>query len=486
MDRNTVIGLVLIGIILSVFTIVNQPSEEEIKEQQKKELALKAKEDAKKKDSAKDKKTAVADVKVDKNLVPKKDAKGQQIKNDKGLVYFNTKTKEDTVIAVKTSKESAPVAKEVKGELTRLETDKLIIDFSTKGGKVAAVYLKEYETYNDFAKKDNKITPLLLFGDGDAVNELVFTMKGKKIKTGNRLFTVKSQTKNSIVFELDLGDGKTIENQYTLKDKAFDLDYTVKMNGFGSDVNPKNVLFNWQTAFRKTERLLSEQSRVSTVCFNGKEDGLDYLNEMGDDNADAEEDIQWIAFKQSYFSSILRPEKEFLKEGTKFKINKIELEDEKRWSHIKYYNATANLNIDNVNGGSVKMNWYFGPNDYETLHAYDQGYDDSLNFGWGLFRWINLYAVQPLFTFLSSTGMGMGIAILMLTIILKFILIPMPILLAVFRFFPSAFELRQKSFLWAEDLSSYDSVWDFGVNIWFYGDHMSLFALLRSVTTLVD
>ena len=545
MDRNTVIGLVLIGIILSVFTIVNQPSEEEIKEQQKKELALKAKENAKKKESTKDKKTAVAEVKVDKNFVPKKDAKGQQIKTDKGLVYVNTKTNEDTVITVKPSKESTPVAKEVKGELTRLETDKLIIDFSTKGGKVAAVYLKEYESYKDFAKKDNKITPLLLFDDGDAVNELVFTMKGKKIKTGNRLFTVKSQTKNSIVYELDLGDGKTIENQYTLKDKAFDLDYTVKMNGFGSDVNPKNVMFNWEAAFRKTERLFSEQRRVSTVCFNGKEEGLDYLNEMGDDDAEAEEDIQWVAFKQSYFSSIIRPEKEFAKEGTKFKVRKYADDHEKMWSHIKDFKATTNLNIDNVNGGSVKMNWYFGPNDYETLHAYDQGYDDILNFGWGLFRWINLYAVQPLFTFLSSTGMGMGIAILMLTIILKFILMPvqwkmftssakmrilkpeidelnakypnkedamkkqmemmslyresgasplagcvpmliqMPILLAVFRFFPSAFELRQKSFLWAEDLSSYDSVWDFGVNIWFYGDHMSLFALLMSVTTLV-
>ncbi|MEN9441574.1 MAG: hypothetical protein RLZ33_1651, partial [Bacteroidota bacterium] len=108
MDRNTVIGLVLIGIILSVFTIVNQPSEEEIKEQQKKELALKAKENAKKKDTAKDKKAVVASVPVDKNLVPKKDAKGQQIKTDKGLVYVNTKTKEETVIAVKESKESAP------------------------------------------------------------------------------------------------------------------------------------------------------------------------------------------------------------------------------------------------------------------------------------------------------------------------------------------------------------------------------------------
>jgi YidC/Oxa1 family membrane protein insertase len=168
-----------------------------------------------------------------------------------------------------------------------------------------------------------------------------------------------------------------------------------------------------------------------------------------------------------------------------------------------------------------------------------------LNFGWGLFRWINLYAVQPLFNMLASTGMSLGIAILMLTLILKFVLMPvqwkmyvssakmrilkpeideltakypekedamkkqmemmtlyresgasplagclpmliqMPILLAVFRFFPSAFELRQKSFLWAEDLSSYDSIWNFGINIWPYGDHVSLFTLLMAGTTLL-
>jgi YidC/Oxa1 family membrane protein insertase len=191
------------------------------------------------------------------------------------------------------------------------------------------------------------------------------------------------------------------------------------------------------------------------------------------------------------------------------------------------------------------MNWFFGPNDYNLLHSYKSDYDDILNFGWGLFRWINLYAVQPVFTFLVNRGISIGIAILLLTIVLKVVLMPiqwkmyvssakmrilkpeidelntkypdksdamkkqmemmtlyresgasplagcvpmliqMPILLAVFRFFPSAFELRQQSFLWAEDLSSYDSIWNFGVYIWPYGDHVSLFTLLMAGTTLI-
>jgi YidC/Oxa1 family membrane protein insertase len=191
------------------------------------------------------------------------------------------------------------------------------------------------------------------------------------------------------------------------------------------------------------------------------------------------------------------------------------------------------------------MNWFFGPNDDSVLESYNAGYEDILNYGWGLFRWINIYAVQPMFEVLGSTGMSIGIAILLLTFIIKFALMPiqwkmyvssakmrilkpeieeinnkfpdkadamkkqmetmalykesgasplsgcvpmliqMPILLAVFRFFPSTFALRQESFLWAEDLSSYDSIYDFGFNIWMYGDHISLFTLLMAGTTLV-
>jgi YidC/Oxa1 family membrane protein insertase len=199
----------------------------------------------------------------------------------------------------------------------------------------------------------------------------------------------------------------------------------------------------------------------------------------------------------------------------------------------------------NFKDSKASFNWFFGPNHYELLKSYDQNYDDILNFGWGLFRWINIYAVQPIFNLILSGGIGVGIAILLLTIILKLILMPvqwkmfvssvkmkilkpdvdelnakypkqedamkkqmemmtlykesgasplsgcvpmliqMPILLAVFRFFPAAFELRQQPFLWAEDLSSYDSIWDFGFNLWPYGDHVSLFTLLMSGTTLL-
>jgi len=276
-----------------------------------------------------------------------------------------------------------------------------------------------------------------------------------------------------------------------------------------------------------------------------EEKGLDYLSEASDDDDVAEEDIKWVSFKQSYFSSILKPSKSFGKEGTSFKINNYKEGDKKIYSHLKDYKASMNLNLEDASNINLSFNWFFGPNDFNVLKSYESGYDDIINFGWGLFRWINIYAVDPIFTLFNSTGMGIGLSILFLTLVLKLILMPiqwkmyvssakmrilkpeidelnakfpdkadamkkqvemmalykesgasplagcipmliqMPILLAVFRFFPASFEMRQKSFLWADDLSSFDSIYDLGMNIWPYGDHVSLFTLLMSATTLV-
>jgi len=548
MDRNTIIGLVLIGSILSVFTIFNQPSAEEQAKQQK-ELAMQKEADKKNqtedaKDTAAEKDEATKTTSVASTLKPKLDKKGEQVISDKGLVYIDTITKKEIIVPVKLNKNVAESPGQ-KGELIRLENEKLIVDFSTKGGKVAAVYLKGYKSYKDYVDTNNTNDKLLLFADGDAVNQLIIPMNGKTIRTGAYIFDVKKQTADRITFKLELGDGKIVEQSYKLKKDAFDLDYKVHIEGFSNVVNAKNILLNWDVAYKKTERLYSEQRRVSTICMNYNEAGLDYLSEMADDDAVAEEKVEWLAYKQSYFSSILKPENGFAKEGTSFKVRNYKEGHERAWSHLKNFSSQLNLNLSDAGNATVNLNWFFGPNDYETLKSYGSGYDDILNFGWGLFRWINLYAVQPVFTFLVNKGIGLGWAILFLTLILKLVLMPiqwkmyvssakmrilkpqvdelgvkypdkadamkkqmemmtlyresgasplagcvpmliqMPILLAVFRFFPSAFELRQKSFLWAEDLSSYDSIWDYGVYIWPYGDHVSLFTLLMAGTTLI-
>ena len=522
MDKNTIIGLVMIGIILSVFTIFNKPSEEEIKaEKAKIELQQELREIAQKEDSI------------------------RLIKNNEAS---NLDTTQDASIATNDSDEVDPkstTSKELKGKIIRLENEKLIVDFNTKGGQIAAVQLKEYESYYEYSKFDEEQVPLVFFKNGDATNGIVLPMKNGDLNTENELFTVKSQSDDRIVFQLERENQEVIEFVYTFKKDAYDIDYTINIKGFDGKVTPKNVMFNWNASLRRTERLFSEQRRVSTVCFNYEEEGFSWLSEMGSGEEIAEDKLDWVSFKQSYFSSFINPENPFGKENSKMEIVEYEDGDPKEWSHLKDFKTQMNLNLTNVENTSFTMNWFFGPNDYQTLTSYDDDYEDVLNYGWGIFRMINIYAVQPVFNVLKTTGMGMGIAIFLLTLIIKFALMPiqwkmyvssakmkilkpeieeltakypekddamkkqmemmtlyresgasplsgcvpmliqMPILLAVFRFFPSTFDLRQKSFLWAEDLSSYDSIYNLGFNIWPYGDHVSLFTLLMAATTLV-
>jgi YidC/Oxa1 family membrane protein insertase len=512
MDKNTVIGLSLIGVLLVAFTYLSQPSKEEIAQKQKKELAAKKRKEAEKKETVKQTATATD----------------------------TTKNATTGTPPIETPAEPVQVVKE---EIITLESDKLIVNISTKGGNVASVQLKEYESFNDFADKKAKVNkPLYLFKKGDQTNELAFKLNGATYKTGNKQFEVVSKSSTKVVLSHKVGDG-TITYTYAVT-KGYDVDFDVALKGLSQEVQPKSVMLNWNMAMHKTERMLSEQRKVSTICFQNADGKLDWNSEVANDQSIAEQNINWVAYKQSYFSSILEPEDGFAKKGTKLTVRNFKEGEPQFHANIRDYKSTLNLGLNSTENGSVSFNWYFGPNDYKTLIAYDKGYDDILNWGWGIFRWINIYAVQPIFDFFVSHGIGAGIAILLLTLILKLVLMPvqwkmfvssakmrilkpdidainakypnkedamkkqmdmmalyresgasplagcvpmlfqMPILLAVFRFFPASFELRQKGFLWAEDLSSYDSVWDFGTYLPLYGNHMSLFTLLMAGTTL--
>ena len=394
--------------------------------------------------------------------------------------------------------------------------------------------MKDYETYRNFKAQDKTIKPMKVFGENDSKNELIFNFGGKQFKSGNTVFNIDKQSKTSITLTWEIENDKKITYHYALKPNVYDFDYSISQNG----LNSNDVQFNWTADLYKTERLLSEQKRVSTICYKYKDLDVDYLSEMADDDEVVENKVEWVAFKQSYFSSILKPNSNFTAKDATLKIKNFKAGDDKFFSHIKKYKATLGLDLSG-NQSSVKFSWFFGPNDYETLKSYNSNYEDIINYGWGLFRWINIYAIQPMFNVLAETGLGFGLVILLLTIILKLFLTPiqwkmyvssakmkilkpeidtlnakfpnkedamkkqmemmalyresgasplagcipmliqMPILLAVFRFFPAAFELRQRSFLWAEDLSSYDSIYDFGVYVWPYGDHVSLFTIFN-------
>jgi len=518
MDRNTITGLVLIGLILTVFTIVNRPSEEDIKKRHNEELAKKEK------------------LKNDK----KKNSAADDVIKDTTTTTA-TKPVEESAYEIVADSVPPPIKKAIRDTVIIKETDKFIIHFSNIGGQIQALYLKEYKSYHDYQAKKNK--PLCLFSKGGNSTSLSFYDGDKRVNTAKWDFDFDNSKKNIISFSYAYKNGFVVQS-YSLEKDRFNIDYKVQFKNL-DQIKKDNIQFKWRTQFLQTEKLLSEQRRVSTICFNETEEGFDYLSETSDDESDIENDISWVAYKQSYFSSIISPNQPFQKKGTKMIVKTYPDGHKLASTHVKDFQSVMTLNLDKNSNNTVSFSWFFGPNDYEILNEYNSEYDQMLNFGWGLFRWINIYAVQPIFNFLLSTGMGLGLAILILTLIIKTLLMPvqwkmfvssikmkilkpkteainakypnkedamkkqmemmnlykesgasplsgclpmliqMPILLAVFRFFPSSFELRQKSFLWAEDLSSYDSVWDFGIDIPIYGDHMSLFTLLMSATTLL-
>lgn len=560
MDKNTLIGLGLIGAILVTFSIVNRPSEEDLKKQQ---------ENQKSKQTEKVESTSPEDVSEDLNLpegwVAKRDEKNAILRNAEGAVIIvdtvrsidSTFIVEEPVKSSTAEKKSPQKASNQKkttfsglymhapGEKFVLENDLIKAEVSEKGGRISAVYLKDYKTYTDFAS-NNENAYLQLFDEENSVTELIFTYKGEQIRTKGLAFEALKTEKNAITMRLSPESGKYIDFNYELAENSYHVDFSISMHGFGEDIDPDQILLNWRTDLLRTEKAASQERMVSTVFFHN-EKGYDYLSESSQDHLQTETPSDWIAFKQSYFSSILIPEKPFAS-GAKLGITPYDKTSSKEGTYIKNYTALVNAGISSSENGSIKMQWYFGPNDYTILSSYNSNLEDIINLGWGVFRWVNIYMIQPIFVWLTDIGIGAGIAILLLTIIVKLILAPvtwkmyvssakmrilrpqidkltekypkqedamkkqmemmtlykesgasplsgclpmllqMPILFAVFRFFPSSFDLRQKGFLWAEDLSSYDAIVSWDKYIPFlsdiYGNHISLFTLLMSVTTL--
>ncbi len=367
MDRNTTIGLILIGLLLTVFTVINQPSKEDI-------------EKAKKEQAAKDKSQA------------KEDAAGK--KDKKGSNKAAVKPKENVSGDVVRPKQA------INPTQVNLENDHLTVVLNSQGANVEAVYLRKFRSYDDFDKK--KSESLCLFKTDDAANFIVIP---GVLNTKNIVFEVNESEKGKpTVFSYSEGK-KHIEVSYSIKDD-YRLAYNLKLEGF-SKLEMDKVRLKWAMNFRRTERKLKEQRRITTVCFEQKNDGLDYLSETSDDYSEASDDIQWVAFKQSYFSAILHPDQGFRKEDGRFNIKNFGEGSKREFTNIKEMTTVLAPNFEQNNASFI---WYFGPNDYNQLRSYDQGYDDILNYGWGLFRWINLYAVQPIFNLLVSNGIGANCA----------------------------------------------------------------------------
>lgn len=432
----------------------------------------------------------------------------------------------------------APAA-EASRKFAFVETDRFVLKIDARGGKISYVELKEYQTYGG--------DPLVLFDEPSLRFGVELQYPGiGTVNTNDLFFTgdysrvrLRGDDTKTLTFRLETeSDRKYVEYRYTFTGNRFDIGYELQMVGL-DDVANTAVLprLNWEMSGLASEKLLADERNISTVFYKEVGRKRDYLSETSDDDEVLKKhQVEWVAFKQKFFSSIIMTDLPFA-QGSELEVLVPESE-----RLNKRFGATLNLNVSNTGNAVVPMTFYFGPNHYQTLKGYDRDLDQIINLGWGIFGWVNKFAVIPVFNFLEQFNLGYGLIILLLTVIIKVVLFPlmyknylssakmrvlkpdidemnekmkdadpmkkqqatldlyrktgvnpmagcipmviqMPILYAMFRFFPSSIELRHESFLWADDLSSYDSILNLPFEIPFYGAHVSLFTLLMAVST---
>ena len=542
MDKRSIIGLLIIGAILFAFSYFNaeQPTDDKNSRTEQTDSTKQVTD------------TLLTDVDIVdtispieepvNSLVPVLNDEGFHLTNNIGKYkYKDTLTGLDTLLNDKLAEPKPVVQSTPKGpeEVVRIENDLIALDISNKGGRIINVLLKNYITYDSYLKEEED-TQLQLF-DEQSTYGIEFFEGDKKFSSVDYDFKIVSHNENSAKVVMINPTGKKVIYNYELTDGKYDVDFGISFKGF-TDRDAADLDFVSDFKLLSTEKHLPSEQRVSTLFFKYEEGGYDYLSIAGDDEEVLEESTQWVAYKQSYFSAILMSKTGFKPEGGS-KIEVINL-DEADTTYIKQFRSSLDLGITNINN-TVELEWYFGPNDYDELATYENGCEDVVDLGWGLFRWINVYFMRPIFLWLLGLGVGAGISILLLTIFVKLLLSPvnykmykssammkvlrpeiekitkkfpkkadamkkqqetmalyretgvspmagcvpmlvqMPILFAIFRLFPSEIGLRQEGFLWAEDLSTYDSIMNLGFEIPFYGDHISLFTLLMAATTLL-
>lgn len=420
-------------------------------------------------------------------------------------------------------------------EATTIENDVLIISVANKGGVPSEVTLKKYDTY---WKK-----PLCIVKDGNAdFNMTFYTSDGRRFDTRDMYFepSVEKDGENQVLsMKLKASEDAYLEYRYVLRPGEYMLDYTVLSKGLSGILkNGQKPVLDWSIDAFHTEKGLKYENQYTYLAYaegaKQKEDNLS----MGGSDEETINDLSWFAFKQQFFSTIL------LTEG----LHKATLKSQDISAdslHTK--NFSANVELSAQDGDfNMPMKLYFGPNHFHTLEKYGNNIDELVPLGWGIFGWINRWFVIPMFDLLFyNWGITMGIVIIIMTLVIKLILsfftysgyksqakmrllkpemeainqqykdadpvkrqqatmelyskagvnplagclpilLQMPVLIAMYRFFPASIELRGQSFLWADDLSAYDSILNLPFNIPLYGDHISLFALLMALTLLIQ
>ena len=413
----------------------------------------------------------------------------------------------------------------------RLENNDLLLEINPKGGLLTLVQLKEYTDYLD--------QPLELVKEGNNAFNVQFTTKdGRRLNTKDFYFSPQLSTDNGkqvLSLKAAVAPNQYLEFLYAIDTDNFLVDFSVQSTGIATLLDSSEpAILSWETSAYRNSKSIDYEGRYTELTYGYEEDKVDYLSLAGSDE-ESPEAVRWISFRQHFFSAILVPSKPI----DRLTVTSDNLADDESLDEVftKKFGVLIPLNYQSGEFSS-QFEYYFGVTDYETLKSYDRDLESSIPLGWGIFGWLNRFIFLPLFGFLSSF-LPHGIAIVLMTIIVRLAMSPvtyksyvsqikmkvlrpeieelnkkykdnavkrqqetmslynraganpmagcipallqLPVFYALFTFFPVAFELRKKSFLWADDLSSYDSILDLGFSIPFYGDHVSLFPILASI-----
>lgn len=586
MDKNTISGMVLMALVIFAFMWLNKPSQEELKAQQealeqaRREQAAGASAPALTTITPEEAARIIPTVKTFGKLIDETDG-SYRLTNDVIDLTYNAS---DSLLTgtVKVGPDNIDVTKIISNDLsaypaeqaqqahttlsnaiseinkyksfaqflngenklTVLENDQMRVTFASKGGCVQKVELKNF-------LNDNYTPPtnVVLFDENTNKFNFTLTTTEQRINTADLNFQTMGVTDTTVTMALPLAKGVDWQIRYTLVPDIYMVKMEVIQNGIAAVIPPSSttVSFAWSQEMGRNEVGRTFEERNSSLEYKFVDESPEELKSDKSDNKDLKGRIQWVGFKNQFFSSVVIPRQYF----TAAEVVSNPLKDSRRF--VKDMSMTSTLPYNSEDGSPLAFDFYFGPNNYPLLSSIDKKLspkDDNLDLndlvplGWTLFRWINKWIIIPIFTFLGNHIANYGIVILVLTLIIKLILFPftyksfvsqakmrllapeikeindkypgqenamkrqqetmalysragaspfsgclpmllqMPIYIALFTFFPSAIELRGQSFLWVHDLSAPDYICTLPFTIPFYGNHVSLFCLLMTITNI--
>ena len=507
MDKNTITGFILIALVVIGFSWYSQPSKEELEAMAQRDSI------------------AAAQTPSDSPVTPvTKEEPASSAGTDSSSLFF-------------------PFKGESEGQRITLRNNKVRVGLNSKGAVVEDAEIIGY-------KSRLREGDVMILGKEDASMKLTLPLKQENLCLSDLSFNVAGQTDSSVTFAVEQ-EGKQLQVRYTLRPDAYMLDMDITTKGLEGMTMPGQsaLLLDWKATILQQEKGADFENRYSSLTYKRQDKGVKHLAETSNETKTPEEPLEWIAFKNQFFSAVLIAEKPM----TKATLTTTQPGDDyEGW--LKEYQATAEIAFDAAAGKGTHLQMYLGPNDFHilkdhskmTAYGSDADLDELVYLGWWIFRFINRWSILYIFDWLKHAGLPMGLVLFLLTVIVKVavwptqkksymssakmrvlkpkldelskqypnpdqamqkqqammqlysqygvspmggclpMLIQAPIWIALFNFIPNAIDLRGESFLWADDLSAYDDLIRWSTDLPLIGNHLSIFCVLFSATNLIN